>query len=71
MGLKIEELHENVLLHEDIFLSSHEYGEINLNIEQGEGESSLRNRAHGARSSTRRNTRRRDACVGFVVPGLD
>jgi hypothetical protein len=42
MGLETEDLHENVLLHGDIVPSSPEYGEINLNIQQGHGESSLR-----------------------------
>jgi hypothetical protein len=42
MGLETEELHENVLLHGDIVPSSPEYGEINPNIQQGHGESSLR-----------------------------
>jgi hypothetical protein len=32
MGFEIEDLHENALLYRDIVPSSHEYGEINPNI---------------------------------------
>jgi hypothetical protein len=71
MGLETKELHENVLLHGDIVPSSHEYGEINPNIEHGEGESSLRGHSRGARSSTLGHTRHTNAYVGFEVPRLD